>query len=159
MNEKQQWAEHPVYTSAQVWQPAVRLLVVQVYLEDGIEKHFVFPVLGIATSTRRTYSRAFDSRGVMPHPPGIHEGRLSEAGWSYDPDASGIRHEPLLLIDGLLMPVDEAQRHYLEGVVELVEAPWPVAEDEKRLASIVQRMHERRRRLEKRDQQRKAAGR
>jgi hypothetical protein len=52
-------------------------------------------------------------------------------------------HQPLITLDNGVWSLPEAQRCYLDGLVRLIEAGWPPAEDEARLAPEAKRLEER----------------
>jgi hypothetical protein len=137
----QKWAEVEVVTGLQVWHPAVRMVVLHVWDDDGKPGQDVYPVLAISTTARRTYARSYFT--AEPDPPGTSERTLLRNGWSFDALSSGVRHDLLVYLDGDIMPLREAQRHYLSGVVEMVVCSWPPEEDERQLADVARRMRDR----------------
>jgi hypothetical protein len=133
---EQHGATLEVPTTLHVWQPALRLVVVHVWADDdGKPQVSTIPVPGIRGVALMVYART--SFCDEPLVPCCSKGEPRRAGWYVDGDDGGVRHEPLVHVDGRAMTLRQAERHYFTGVVEVVACDWSAAEDKDRLEAVV----------------------
>jgi hypothetical protein len=114
-------------TALAVWQPAERMLVLHAWLDGNTPRHDLYAVLGVESTERFVDDAEAEAE---------------------------TRHDALILVDGAVQPLRDAERFYLDGSSELIVADWPPGEDETRLTPLVARLHDR---LRRRDEAKKAA--
>jgi hypothetical protein len=119
--------------------PAVRMVVVHAYSNNGVPRTRIAPVVAIETTITDHYARLVDRPGeACPYAPGTPE-LLEKDGWWFDHTEAN--HDPITMTEGYdpydeLAGMDHAFRCG-NAASKVVVCPWSFEEDEVRLAKVI----------------------
>lgn len=134
--EKRKIIRHSRVDRLAVFAPAVRTVVIEVWVDGSEVGHRVFPVLGIQAVVKSTFLRFEDSGDGRNRPPNLRKD-LETNGWQRQSGDDVVEYDPILIDDDYaICTLDEITSS--NTTYKIVPCPWPISEDEGRLTPIIQ---------------------